>query len=99
MFTKRSLLVLLVGVNVLLLALLFGTVTTLPTASAQPPGRGGGGGYVCVTAKPSGQSYDVLYMVDLPTRKLHAFYPSSAQNRQMSRAEPRDLDRDFGKKD
>ncbi|MDO8630105.1 MAG: hypothetical protein Q7R41_06385, partial [Phycisphaerales bacterium] len=60
-------------------------------------GRGGGGGYICATAKPSGRTFEVFYMIDLSTRKLHAFYPASPQSKEFAHAEPRELDKDFGK--
>ena len=50
-----------------------------------------------MTAKPAGQSYDVLYMLDPAAHKLHAFYPGLPQTKQLSHAEPRDLKADFGK--
>ncbi len=95
MNAKRSLIAFLAGVNLLLLALLVSYVAPLPTAHAQM-GRGGGG-YICATAKPSGRTFEVLYMIDLAARKLHAFYPASPQSRQFGHSEPRDLDKDFGK--
>ena len=95
MIAKRSLIALLAGVNLILLLVLFSHVSPLPTAFAQA-GRGGGG-YICATAKPSGRTFEVLYMIDLAARKLHAFYPASPQSKQFAHAEPRELDKDFGK--
>lgn len=96
MFRKRSLIALLAGLNLFLLALLLSQVSPLPSAFAQA-GRGGGGGYICATAKPSGRTFDVYYMIDLSGRKLHAFYPASPQFKEFAHAEPRELDKDFGK--
>jgi hypothetical protein len=81
--------------NLFLLALLLSQVSPLPSAFGQA-GRGGGG-YLCATAKPSGRTFEVFYMIDLTTRKLHAFYPASPQTREFSHAGPRELDKDFGK--
>jgi len=92
---KRSLIAILTGINVVLLILLVSSIAPLPTAFAQA-GRGGGG-YICATAKPSGRTFEVFYMIDLAARKLHAFYPASPQSKQFAHADPRDLDKDFGK--
>ena len=93
---KATLLASLVAVNVFLLVALLTAGGALPTASAQPGGRGGGN-YLCVTAKAAGQSYDVSYVLDQSGQQLHAFHPGQGQNRQLTRTEPRDLARDFGK--
>ncbi len=92
---KRTIIVLLVGINVLLAAALLFSVAALPTARAQIGARPGE--LLCVTAKPAGQSYDVLYMLDISTHRLHAFYPASPQSRRLTSAQPRDLLADFGK--
>jgi hypothetical protein len=97
MFGKRSLIAFLAGMNLFLLALLLSQVSPLPSAFGQAGRGGGGGGYVCATAKPSGRTYEVFYMIDLSTRKLHAFYPASPQFKEFAHAEPRELDKDFGK--
>jgi len=91
---KRSAVVLLAGLNVILLLALLTPRLGSPAAFAQPGPRGPG--YLCVTAKPAGQTYDVLYLLDPAAQKLHAFYPGLPQNRQLTRAEPRDLKKDFG---
>jgi len=96
MFGRRSLIALLAGLNLFLLALLLSQAAPMPSAFAQV-GRGGSGGYICATAKPSSRTFEVLYMIDLATKKLHAFYPASSQSKQFAHAEPRDLDKDFGK--
>jgi hypothetical protein len=96
MSSKRVLIALLAGLNLFLVALLLSQVSPLPSAFAQA-GRGGGGGYICATAKPSGRTFEVLYLLDPATRKLHAFYPASPQSKEFAHAEPRELDKDFGK--
>ena len=95
--TKRSWIVLLVGLNLLLLLVLLGTAFPSNTVFAQA-GASRGGAFLSVVAKPAGQSYDVLYLVDVPNRKLHAVYPPNQANRQLSTAPPRDLAVDFGNK-
>lgn len=92
---KRPAITVLIVVNLCLLAALLSVCFSLPIAHAQPGGRGGE--YVCVTAKPASQSYDVLYVLDPAAHRLHAFYPGMPQSKQLSRAEPRDLKKDFGK--
>jgi hypothetical protein len=94
--TKRSWIVILVGVNLLLLGSLLLEGYSLPSALAQSGVRGGE--FICVTAKPAGQIYDVLYVLDLPSHKLHGFYPSLPQSKQLTHAEPRDLKKDFGRR-
>ena len=92
---KRSLIGALIVVNVCFLAALLSVCFRLPGAYAQAGARGAD--YLCVTAKPAGQSYDVLYVLDPAAQRLHAFYPGLPQTKQLSHAEPRDLKADFGK--
>ena len=94
MLTKRTLVVLLVVANLILGAALLTSTTSLPPAFAQAGLRSGE--FLCVTAKPSGQSYDVLYVLDVPSRQLHAFYPGLPQSKNLTQAQPRDLSKDFG---
>ncbi len=94
MFTKRSIIVVLVGVNLLLLAALWIGSYSLPAAFAQ--GRARAGDFASVTAKAAGQTYDVLYILDVPARKLYAFYPT--QQLRLTSAPPRDLAKDFDRK-
>ena len=91
---KRSVLAMLLVLNGLLVLALLTAGGVLPTARAQVGARGAS--YLCVTAKSAGQSYDVLYVLDQTGRQLHAFYPGQGQARQLTRAEPRDLAKDFG---
>ena len=95
MITKRSWIVLLGGVNALLAALLVGGLAQLPRASAQYSARPGD--YVTVTAKPASRNYDVLYLLDVPSRRLHAFRPDSRQSQKLVAIPPRDLALDFGR--
>lgn len=93
MHTKRLAIVALVGVNVALLAALLFQTLSLPQALAQVGARPGG--YAAVTAKPAGQSYEVLYLLDVPSRQLHALYPSVKQRGKLVPVPPRDLAKDF----
>lgn len=90
---KRTWIVLLVGVNLLLFGALVIVGWRLPEARAQ--------------AVPLGQNYlmvageirdgvDALYIVDLPQRRMHVFVPSRDQNdRRLFHVGFRDLQRDF----
>lgn len=95
MLTKRTTISLLVGCNLLLLALLLMQVASLPGAYGQVGGRTGD--FISVTAKAAGQTYDVLYLLDVPSRKLHAFYPDSPQTRRLIEVPYRNLSADFGR--
>jgi len=94
MISKRSAIVALVGLNLLLAAMAILGSYSLPTAYAQT--RGQGGDFLAVTAQPGGSSADVLYLMDLENRKLHAFY-LNLQNRQLTWANYRDMVEDFRK--
>lgn len=95
MLTKRSWIVLLAGLNGLLGVLLVAGLIRLPKASAQINARPGD--FVTVTAKPASRVYDVLYLLDVPARKLHAFHPEDRQSRTLVHVPPRDLALDFGR--
>ena len=95
MLTKRSIITALAGLNILLLTILILGSYQSPSAFAQMAGRRGD--FITATAKPSGQSYDVLYLLDVTSRKLHAFYPSSARSNNYLHSPPRDLEADFGR--
>lgn len=94
MFSKRSTIVLLIGVNLFLLAALIISSYSLPAAFAQGSARAGD--FACVTANVAGQTYDVLYIVDIRGQKLYAFYPAGGRRNQLTASEPRDLQKDFG---
>lgn len=93
MFTKRSLIVLLVGLNLLLFVILVIGTYSLPGAYAQTGGRAGD--FALVTAKVAGQSYDAVYVLDRPARKLYALYATGGQNTRLTPAQFRDLVKDF----
>lgn len=91
--SKKSIIVLLTGVNLLLLAVLILANYRLPAAYAQ--------------AAPLAQNYlmvageirdgqDALYVIDLSSRRLHAFLTNRARNdRRVFHAGVRDLQREF----
>lgn len=96
MFTKRSAIVALVGLNVALAVALLASALSLPTALAQAGVRRGD--FVAVTAKAAGQSFEVLYLLDVPSRKLHALYPGNTPRNKLVATPPRDLAEDFSHK-
>ncbi len=95
--TKRSAIVALVGLNLLLLAALILSTHSPPVANAQ--GVGAGGNFIAVTCQAD-LDYDVFYLVDLPSRKLHAFVPARQLDGKLKYVGSRDLEDDFrrGKK-
>ncbi len=93
MLTRRSGIVLLAGLNLFLLGLLIAGTYSPNAAFAQAGGRSGG--FLTVTAKAAGQSYDVLYVLDVPGKKMHAFYPKRGQGRKYAYGKFRDLKADF----
>ena len=95
MLTKRSWIVLLGGLNLVLAVMLVAGLVALPSAHAQGGARPGD--LVTVSAKAGSRSFDVLFMLDVPARQLHAFYPANPQARTIASAAPRDLAKDFGK--
>jgi hypothetical protein len=91
--TKRAIIVLLVGVNLVLLATVLLANWRLPAAYAQavPLGQN----YLMVAAEIR-DGVDALYIVDLPQRRMHVFIPNRDQNdRRLFYAGFRDLQRDF----
>jgi hypothetical protein len=75
MCKKRYVITALVGLNLFLLAVLLIGSYSLPAAQAQAGGRAGD--FLTVTVLASGQAYDVLYVVDVPKRKMYAFVPDA----------------------
>lgn len=96
--TKRTVLALLVGVNLLLLAVLVLITYTPPQAFAEGPSRSGE--YILVSARAV-QSNDTIYLLDLRTQQLHAFqstFPRAGGDPiRVTLAHTRDLTRDFGR--
>ena len=91
--TKRTAIVILAGLNLFLLAALIMGTYPPSAAYAQPGARAGD--FACVTAKTASQSYDVLYVLDIPARKLYGFYPSGPGRGRLVASPPRDLNADF----
>ena len=92
MFSKRSVIAALVGLNLVLLATLVLRVYAPPTAFAQR--RGAAYNFVAVTCRAD-KNYDALYMVDLAQRRLHCFVPNRDQTGRVVYAGVRDLGADF----
>lgn len=93
MVSKRSIIVTLVGLNLFLLSLLLTMVLSLPSARAQGSRRGGS--LACVSAKPPGWDYDVVFTLDVGAKQLYAVYPRDALAKQLAHTKPRDLLADF----
>ncbi|MBI4578622.1 MAG: hypothetical protein HY718_02915 [Planctomycetes bacterium] len=95
--TKRIAIILLVGLNLFLLAVLMLGSYTPPQALAQALARSGEYILVCARAE---QSNDAIYLLDLRTRQLHAFrstFPRAAGDPiRVTHLHTRDLVRDFG---
>lgn len=91
--TKRSLVVLLVGVNLVLLATLVLWTAPLPEARAQAAPLGQN--YLMVAGQIRG-GVDALYVIDLSHRRMHVFIPNRDQARRTVFYEGfRDLQREF----
>lgn len=95
MLNRRRMIALLTAFNVVLFLTLLAMTTSLPKAFAQA--GGGRDDFLAVTVKAGGQSYDVLYLLDVRDRKLHAFYPSNIQTAELAYVQFRDLKADFGR--
>ncbi len=94
MLKKRSVIALLIGVNLFLFCLLIAGSYSLPAAFAQ--GQGAPGDFISVVATPNSQSYDVVYLLDTRRERLHALYPSNLQKRTYGYGGSVDLSKDFG---
>lgn len=91
--TKRALIVLLIGLNLVLLATLILAAWRPPAANAQPAPLGQN--YLMVAGEIN-DGVDGLYMVDLSQRRLHVFVPNrDINNRRIFHMGFRDLQRDF----
>jgi hypothetical protein len=93
MLTKRSLIVLLVGLNLALLALLVIGTYSSPAAFAQIPR--GSGDWVAVSAKAQGQAYDVVYLLDHGEQKLYALDRTNVRQKHYEPVAFRNLAKDF----
>ena len=94
--TKRVILLLLVGINLLLAAGLVFSTYSPPQAVAQVISRSGE--YILVAAEAT-EGNDTIYLLDLGLRQLHAFrseVPQAAgQQLSVRWVQTRDLARDF----
>ena len=91
--TKRSLIVLLVGANLILLASLILSSWQLPAAYAQAPAVGHDYLMVAAEIRDGG---DALYVLDVSRRRMHVFLPNRSQNdRRLFHVGARDLRKDF----
>jgi hypothetical protein len=89
--SKQTWLSLLVCVNLLLLTGIVLASYSPPAALAQATGLAGN--YLMVAGEIQNE-YDALYIVDLRTRTLHAFYFDKT-NKRLKYSGYRDLERDF----
>lgn len=91
--SKRTMIVLLTAVNLILLTTLMLSSWRLPAAYGQVVSTGGQ--YLIVAAEIK-DGVDALYVLDVGQRRMHAFVPSRNQNdRRLFHAGSRDLLRDF----
>ena len=90
--TKHTLIIALVGLNLFLLAAVLFSVA--PPSQAQAQAVGGAGNYLLVSAEVQ-NSYDGIYIIDLPQRLLHAFILNRARPIEIEYRDTRDLAQDF----
>ncbi len=91
--TKRAIIVLLVGLNLLLAATLILSAYRLPAAYAQAAPLGQN--YLMVAAEIRA-GVDGLYVIDLAQRRIHVFVPNrDLANRRLFHAGWRDLNKEF----
>lgn len=88
---RNTLLSLLVCLNLLLLAAILLFAYSPPAALAQ--GTGLAGNYLVVAGEIQDE-YDALYLIELRSRTLHAFYYDKAK-KQLLYSDVRSLERDF----
>lgn len=95
--TKRTLISLLIAVNLFLAGALVLSAYTPPQAFAQAFGRSGE--FMLVSAEAE-TSNDAIYLIDLRNRQMHAFrstFPRAAgEPTRITLLHTRDLARDFG---
>lgn len=94
MLSKRSLIVGLVGVNLMLLAVLILGSFSPPAAYAQAPGRAGD---FVMTSCMVHTDYDVLFIIDRPGSMLHCFTPLPNQPGKLQYVASQNLLRDFNR--
>jgi hypothetical protein len=89
---RSSWLVLLVGVNLVLLAVLVLSLYHPPAAYGQAMGFSGN--YILVSGQVD-QGHDAVYLFDLQHRMLHVFQSTRGRPVAIRHADSRDLTRDF----
>lgn len=90
---KRTIVVFLILLNSVLGLALWAEANPTPSAFAQAGGPRGS--MLSVTAKAEGNSFDALWLLDLSSDKLYAFYPPMPAGREIQPLAPRDLRSDF----
>ncbi len=90
--SRQSVLVLLVGLNLLLLGAIILSVYTPPAALAQAPGRSAD--YLLVSGRIQVE-HDAVYLFDLRNRLLHVFRAVPGQPINVIPVDTRELARDF----
>ena len=97
MLKKRSLIVGLVGLNLVLAAALIFSLDLTPSAYAQRSGRPGD--FAICTVKVH-EDFDVVYVVDQQTRLLHCFVPAKGgKDGKLTYVQTRDLESDIKRTD
>ena len=94
MIPKRSIIVALAGVNILLLLSMIFASYSLPAAHAQRVGASSN--FIAVTSQAD-NDYDVLFLLDLGERRLHCFAPNRDRTGDVSLVGSRDLTHDFNR--
>ena len=92
MISKRTIIVALAALNLLLLAALLLSSYSLPKAEAQ--GVAAAGNFIAVTCKVD-VNFDALCLLDLPERRLHFWTPERTQTGKLEYRGNRDLMADF----
>jgi hypothetical protein len=91
MLGKRGLIVALVGINLILLAALVFSIDGGAAAYANPGGRPGD--FALCTVKVH-KDWDVLYVLDQQTRRLHCLMPTKTGDGKLTYVQSRDLEAD-----
>ena len=96
MLSKRSLIVALVGLNLILAAVLVFSMHLVPAAHAARTGRPGD--FAACTVKVH-EDFDVIYILDQQVRKLHCFVPATSKDGKLTYVQTRDLEQDVRRVD
>ncbi len=90
--SRHTIIVVLVGINLIFLAGIVLSVTSPSAAMAQRVG--GAGNYMIVAAEVM-DGNDAVYVFDLPERRLHAFTVKKGTPPRIELRDTRDLSQDF----